>query len=169
MLVLSEPRGWFVAAPAPAPAPAAAPAAAPASDPLMGARQKLMQISNQLRSEIVRLNEGERKVRENIQGIESSISDLEDKLVTAEAAEASAIAAEDFAKAEEISNQTTALKSEIEAKHAEIAQCMQRNGQATQLRVNKIQTELVTIDAMIKSFDTAYTHVNVWIGDENEI
>ena len=42
----------------------------------MGARQKLMQISNQLRSEVVRLNEGERKMREYIQGVDSQISSL---------------------------------------------------------------------------------------------
>ena len=47
----------------------------------MGARQKLMQISNQLRSEIVRLNEGERKVRENMTAIEGTISQMQDKLV----------------------------------------------------------------------------------------
>ena len=77
--------------------------------------------------------------------------------------EAEAIAVEDYAKAEEISSKSGAVKNEINAKRAEIAQCMQRNGQATQLRVSKIQTELVTIDAMIKSFDGAYTHVNVLI------
>lgn len=127
----------------------------------MGARQKLMQISNQLRSEVVRLNEGERKMREYIQGLDNTINNLENQLVEAEAGEAAAIAVEDYAKAEEIAGRSTALKNEINAKRAEIAQCMQRNGQATQLRVSKIQTELVTIDAMIKSFDTAYTHVNV--------
>ena len=58
----------------------------------MGARQKLMQISNQLRSEVVRLNEGERKMREYIQGVDSQISSLEDQLVESETAEAAAIA-----------------------------------------------------------------------------
>ena len=129
----------------------------------MGARQKLMQISNQLRSEVVRLNEGERKMREYIKSLEDGISGLENQLVEIEAAEAEAIAVEDYAKAEEISSKSGAVKNEINAKRAEIAQCMQRNGQATQLRVSKIQTELVTIDAMIKSFDGAYTHVNVMI------
>ena len=53
------------------------------------------------------------------------------------------------------------FRTEIEAKYQELQQCLQRNGQATQLRVQKIQTELVTIDAMIKSFEAAFTHVNV--------
>ena len=126
----------------------------------MGARQKLMQISNQLRSEVVRLNEGERKMREYIQGVDSQISSLEDQLVESETAEAAAIATEDYAKAEEISNRSQAIKGEVDAKRAEIVQCSQRNGQATQVRVNKIQTELVTIDAMIASFNNAYTVVN---------
>ena len=69
-----------IGAPAAAPAPAAA-AAAPANDPLMGARQKLMQISNQLRSEVVRLNESERKMREYINSLEETISGLENQLV----------------------------------------------------------------------------------------
>ena len=56
--------------------------------------------------------------------------------------------------------QSAALRPEIEAKYQELQQCLQRNGQATQLRVQKIQTELVTIDAMIKSFEAAFTHVN---------
>ena len=129
----------------------------------MGARQKLMQISNQLRSEIVRLNEGERKVRENMTAIEGTISQMQDKLVAADSEEKAAIAAEDFAKAEEISNQSAALRPEIEAKYQELQQCLQRNGQATPRRVQTIQTELVTIDAMIKSFEAAFTHVNVGV------
>ena len=126
----------------------------------MGSRQKLMQISNQLRSEVVRLNEGERKMREYITSVENVISGLNDQLVEAEAAESTALAEEDYAKAEEISTRSAALKKELEAKHAEIQTCLQRNGQATQMRVNKIQNELVTIDAMIKGFDAAYTSVN---------
>ena len=135
----------------------------------MGARQKLMQISNQLRSEIVRLNEGERKMREYIKSVDDGITGLENQLVKAEADENEALAVEDYAKAEEIAATSTALKNEINTKRAEIAQCMQRNGQATQLRVSKIQTELVTIDAMIKSFDTAYNHVNVLLIDEDDV
>lgn len=126
----------------------------------MGSRQKLMQISNQLRSEVVRLNEGERKMREYITSVENVISGLNDQLVEAEAAESTALAEEDYAKAEEISTRSAALKKELEAKHAEIQTCLQRNGQATQMRVTKIQNELVTIDAMIKGFDAAYTSVN---------
>lgn len=126
----------------------------------MGARQKLMQISNQLRSEVVRLNEGERKMREHIQEVNMNINGLEDQLVESEAAESAAIAMEDYAKAEEISNRSKALKGEVDAKRAEIVSCSQRNGQATQVRVNKIQTELVTIDAMIALFNNAYTSVN---------
>ena len=119
-----------------------------------------MQISNQLRSEIVRLNEGERKMREYISTVEQSISGLNDQLVETEAAESNALAEEDFAKLEEISARSSALKKELETKYAEVQNCLQRNGQATQLRVNKIQTELVTIDTMIQGFDKAYTSVN---------
>ena len=133
---------------------------AAAQDPLMGSRQKLMQISNQLRSEIVRLNEGERKMREYISTVEQSIAGLNNQLVETEAAESNALAEEDFAKLEEISARSSALKKELEAKYAEVQNCLQRNGQATQLRVNKIQTELVTIDTMIQGFDKAYTNVN---------
>ena len=72
-----------------------------------------------------------------------------------------AIASEDFARAEELANQSSAIKAQIEAKNADILQSMQRNGQAMQLRVNRVQTDLVSLDAMINSFGAAYNHVNV--------
>ena len=127
----------------------------------MGARQKLMQISNQFRREISVLSEGERKVRDMVSETEAAISTLEGQLVQCETANADAVANDDFARAEELSNQADAIRAQIEGKNSEIMQCMQRNGQAMQLRVNRVQTDLVSIDAMIASFAAAYNHVNV--------
>ena len=134
----------------------------------MGARQKLMQISNQLRSEIIRLNEAERKMHGYSASLESTISGLEDKLVEAEAGESAALAEEDYAKADEFTALSATIKKDIESKQAEVQTCMQRNGQATQQRVTKIQNELVTIDAMLSSFASAFNHVNVWTGDAGD-
>lgn len=124
-----------------------------------------MQISNQFRREIFSLSEGERKVREIVTDTENAIAALEAQLVQSETAEAEAIASEDFARAEELANQSSAIKAQIEAKNADILQSMQRNGQAMQLRVNRVQTDLVSLDAMINSFGAAYNHVNVCMND----
>lgn len=57
-----------------------------------------MQICNQLRSEIIRFNEAEKKNNEIIRGYDDEISKIQAKVVEGEALVHGAIAAEDFAK-----------------------------------------------------------------------